>query len=68
MRVCKIQLVGGTRIEVPEGSWIQPIRTGYIFECCECGLKHRLDFRIAKRRVQFRAWRVPKRQRQARAR
>lgn len=25
--------------------------------CCDCGLVHRMDFRIHKGRAQFRAWR-----------
>jgi hypothetical protein len=35
-------------------------------ECCDCGLKHRLDFRLLRRGfrrfIQFRAFRVPKEQ------
>ncbi len=40
-----------------EGEWIQPIRKGYKFRCCDCGLVHNMDFRIRKRRAQFRAFR-----------
>lgn len=36
------------------GEWVQPIRNGYKMRCCDCGLVHRLDFRVVKRRVQFR--------------
>lgn len=39
------------------GEWIQPIRLGYKFSCCDCGLVHKMDFRIVKGRVQFRAFR-----------
>lgn len=35
--------------------WIQPIRRGYKFRCCDCGLVHNMDFRMRKGRVQFRA-------------
>ena len=46
------------RYEEPEpGQWVQPIRKGYKMCCCECGLVHRLDFRIRKRRIQFRVFR-----------
>jgi hypothetical protein len=35
------------RYEQPEaGEWIQPIRRGYKMRCCDCGLAHRLDFRV----------------------
>lgn len=40
---------------------------GYLMACCDCGLVHRLDFRIAvnpkdknKMKAQFRAFRAPK--------
>jgi hypothetical protein len=39
------------------GEWVQPIRRGYKLMCCDCGLVHRMDFRVHRRRVQFRAWR-----------
>lgn len=34
--------------------WVQPIRKGYKMACCDCGLVHRLDFRIRRRKIQFR--------------
>lgn len=39
------------------GQWVQPIRKGYKFSCCDCCLVHKLDFRIVKGRVQFRVFR-----------
>ncbi len=53
------------------GEWVQPVPRGYLLKCCDCGLVHRLDFRVLrlnKRRnrmtiqgsaykVQFRAYR-----------
>jgi hypothetical protein len=38
------------------GQWIKP---GPQFQlgCCECGLVHRVDFRIVDGQVQFRAYR-----------
>lgn len=30
------------------GEWVQPVRGGYLMECCDCGLVHRLDFRVLK--------------------
>lgn len=40
-----------------EGEWIQPTRNGYKLCCCDCGLVHRLDFRVRQRHVQFRVFR-----------
>ena len=31
-----------------EGEWVQPIRKGYKMACCDCGLVHKLDFKIEK--------------------
>ena len=39
-----------------EGKWIQPVRRGYRIACCDCGLVHQMDFRVRKRRVQFRVF------------
>jgi hypothetical protein len=39
------------------GEWIQPVRRGYKMACCDCGLVHRMDFRVAGGRAQFRAFR-----------
>ena len=61
MRMISMTYEDGTKGEIPEGAWIQPVRKGYIFECCDCGLKHRMDFRVHLRRAQFRAWHVGKR-------
>lgn len=39
--------------------WVQPIMKGYLMACCDCGLVHRLDFKIVgKKKVQFRASRA----------
>lgn len=40
-----------------DGEWVQPVRRGYKMACCDCSLVHRLDFRIYKGRIQFRAFR-----------
>jgi hypothetical protein len=52
------------RYENPSsGEWIQPVRRGYRLMCCDCGLVHRVDYRIIKyaggRRIkmQFRVYR-----------
>lgn len=41
--------------------WVQPAMRGYLLSCCDCGLVHRLDFRIVgpeRDAVQFRAQRA----------
>ena len=43
-----------------DGEWIQPIKKGYLMKCCDCGLIHKIDFRIKKNKVQFRAFRKNK--------
>ena len=49
---------GNMRFQRPkEGEWVQPVRRGYKMACCDCGLVHKVDFRIYQGRVQFRAFR-----------
>ena len=43
--------------DVKAGKWVNPVQEGYKMACCDCGLVHRLDFRIIRNQVQFRAWR-----------
>lgn len=50
--------MSGRKYDAPAaGEWVQPIRRGYRMRCCDCGLVHRMDFRVFRGRVQFRAWR-----------
>lgn len=42
-----------------DGEWIQPVRRGYLLACCDCGLVHRVNFRIRKGKIQFQAFRHP---------
>ena len=49
--------------QVPEGEWVQPKRKYYHMKCCDCGLVHKIEFRLIKdslkrSTIQFRAWRV----------
>jgi hypothetical protein len=39
-----------------DGEWFRPIGK-YKCACCDCGLVHRMQFRIVKGHVEFRAWR-----------
>jgi len=44
-----------------DGDWIQPIRRGYKLRCCDCGLVHKINFRLIKGRrglkIQFQPFR-----------
>lgn len=42
--------------QVVDGEWITPSRL-HKMACCDCGLVHKLEFRIVKGQVTFRAWR-----------
>lgn len=44
-------------LEMKAGEWVQPVSKGYKMSCCDCGLVHRLDFRVRKRHIQFRVFR-----------
>lgn len=45
------------RYPKPEGGWVQPIPEGYKMACCDCGLVHKMDFRVYGGRAQFRVFR-----------
>lgn len=52
----------GTKYPIKEnGEWIRPIRRGYKMRCCDCGLVHRLDFKLipygSGKKIMFRAFR-----------
>lgn len=34
--------------------WISPIYRDYTIICCDCGLTHKIDFRIKNKTIQFR--------------
>ena len=36
------------------GEWTRPRMRNFREQCCDCGLIHRLDFRIADGRIEFR--------------
>lgn len=46
---------------ISEGEWVQPKRKKYLMKCCDCGLVHRLVFRLVKwgngHKIQFQAFR-----------
>lgn len=47
---------------VQAGEWVQPRRRDYRMACCDCGLIHRMNFRIVTtnrgRFIQFQAFRA----------
>jgi len=43
--------------EVQSGQWVQPVRKGYKMACCDCGLVHRVNFRLKGGRIQLQAFR-----------
>jgi hypothetical protein len=47
-----------------DGQWVRPRRRkGYIIECCQCGLRHRLNFRLVKGHLEFQPFRLRPRKR-----
>lgn len=57
---------GITLRQVYDGEWVQPKRVGYLMKCCDCGLIHRINWRIikygkprgSKTKLQFQAFRL----------
>lgn len=50
---------------IKEGEWVQPRRKNYYTQCCDCGLVHRLNFRLIKDKlgratIQFQSFRMTK--------
>ena len=44
------------------GEWVRPVIDGYKMACCDCGLVHKMDFRVVmdeddNHRVEFRVYR-----------
>ena len=42
---------------IADGEWVTPRRRNHRLRCCDCGLVHRVDFRVRDSRIQFRAFR-----------
>ena len=43
-----------------DDEWIQPRMKNYYMKCCDCGLVHRLNFRLVgkEHKIQFQATRI----------
>lgn len=39
--------------QIVEGEWIEPVKRGFIHQCCDCALVHITDYAIENGRVQF---------------
>lgn len=50
--------------QLHDGQWTRPIMRGYRLKCCDCGLVHKIDFRVRhqgkRHHVEFRPRRVKK--------
>jgi len=45
-------------VQVYNGEWVEPKpQRGHKMRCCDCGLIHRIDFRVKNGKVQFRPFR-----------
>ena len=40
-----------------DGQWLRPTRRGFKEQCCDCGLVHRMDFRLVNGTIEFRVFR-----------
>jgi hypothetical protein len=34
--------------ELNDGEWTRPRRSGWIHECCDCGLRHKVSFKLVR--------------------
>jgi hypothetical protein len=37
--------------QIVEGQWIEPVKRGFVDQCCSCGLTHVIDFEVVDRRT-----------------
>lgn len=46
-------------VTITDGEWVEPTpQTGHQMACCDCGLVHKIDFRVVDGKVQFRPERL----------
>lgn len=51
-------------VQQKDGEWVEMKNMKrYYMKCCDCGLSHRMEFRMIKDKLQFRAWRLKKNER-----
>jgi len=46
--------------QIYDGDWFQPTMKKHMMACCDCGLVHRLNFRIVEDAVQIQSTRAPR--------
>ncbi len=46
--------------QVYDGQWFQPVKRGWQMGCCDCGLVHRVNFRIKHGKIQMQTYRDKK--------
>lgn len=44
--------------QIQDGEWFEPAMKNHKLGCCDCGLVHRVDFRVRDGKVQMRAVRA----------
>lgn len=49
-----------------DGEWCRPARPTFYEQCCDCGLVHKVHYRVRNGKIEFRAWRDPRRTAKAR--
>lgn len=49
--------MGRTYPKLDDGEWVSPVHRNYRMQCCDCGLVHRINFRIRNGRVELQAFR-----------
>lgn len=43
--------------KIKDGEWVNPNMNRYMMGCCDCGMVHRIEFKVTTRlRVKFRAF------------
>lgn len=47
--------------QVQSGEWVQPKHDGYYMKCCDCGLVHKMKFKVVKGHVFLSAIRIRRR-------
>lgn len=40
--------------QIIDGEWFTPSKRGFKEQCCDCGLVHKVDFRVVDNQIQFR--------------
>lgn len=49
--------------QLHDGQWVRPVHRDFRLACCDCGLTHRMDFRVRGKAVEFRATRLKRKAR-----